>query len=182
MSEQELIKYCCEKDKLAEGELYTRYAARVFALCKRYTKDAEEAWDLMQDSLLQAIAKIHTFKYNGDGSLYSWIKRIAINKAINLNTRHRWRMVPTDFRFNNSIPEPAPEEIDLIPQETLLKIISTLPELRRTVFNLFCIDGYSHKEIGEMLGISEKGSASILAKARKQLKEKLNDYLNNLKR
>ncbi|MBP5210679.1 MAG: RNA polymerase sigma factor [Bacteroidales bacterium] len=115
LSEQELIQACCKKDKLAEGELYSRYAAKIFTICKRYTGNIEEAQDLMQESLLQALNKLHTFNYKGEGSLYGWIKKIAINKAINLNTRHRWRMVPTDFRFNNSIPEPAPEEIDLIP-------------------------------------------------------------------
>lgn len=181
LSEQELIQACCKKDKLAEGELYSRYAAKIFTICKRYTGNIEEAQDLMQESLLQALNKLHTFNYKGEGSLYGWIKRIAINKAINFNKRHRWRMVPTDLWTDTSIPDPISEDIDSIPQETLLKIISTLPALRRTVFNLFCIDGYSHKEVGEILGISEKGSASILAKARKQLKEMINDYLESLK-
>ena len=102
--------------------------------------------------------------------------RIAINRAINQIKRQRWRIVSLDFRPNDTIPEPAEEEVAAIPQEKLLAWISALPDLRRNVFNLYCIDGYSHKEIAGMLGISEKGSAGILAKARKQLKEAIIQY------
>ena len=69
-----------------------------------------------------------------------------------------------------------------IPQEKLLEWISQLPDMRKAVFNLYCIDGYSHKQIGRMLGISEKGSAGMLAKARKQLKESINSYLKEKER
>ena len=81
-----------------------------------------------------------------------------------------------DVWSQDNTPEPTDEEVEKIPQEKLLEWISKLPELRRTVFNLYCIDGYSHKEIGKLLGISEKGSAGVLAKARKQLKEEIRKY------
>ena len=108
--------------------------------------------------------------------MYGWISRIAINRAINQIKRQRWRTVSLDLRPNDPIPEPTEEEVAAIPQEKLLEWISSLPDLRRNVFNLYCIDGYSHKEIAAMLGISEKGSAGVLAKARKQLKEAINQY------
>ena len=167
---------------MAEDELYRRYAARVYTLCRRYTGDGDEAEDLMQDALIQALDKIQTFQYRGKGSLYGWIGRIAINKAVNQIKRQRWRMVSLDFRVNDNIPEPTEENITAIPQEKLLEWIARLPDLRRTVFNLYCIDGYSHKEIGEMLGITEKGSAGVLAKARKQLKEAIQEYLKESER
>ncbi len=91
-------------------------------------------------------------------------------------------MVSLDFVVYDNIPEPNGEEVDTIPQEKLLDIISGLPGLRRTVFNMYCIDGYSHREIGEMLGISEKGSAGVLAKARKQLKVAIQKYLKESER
>ena len=162
---------------MAEDELYRRYAVRVNTLCKRYLGDEDDAKDLMMDTLIQALDKIDTFKYSGEGSLYAWISRIAINKALNQIKRHRWRMVPLDFRAQDNIPEPDEDGVAEIPKEKLLEWIAELSDMRRAVFNLYCIDGYSHQEIGRMLGISERGSTSTLAKARKELKDKINQYL-----
>ena len=161
---------------MAEEELYSRYAARVFTLCRRYTDNADDAKDLMQESLIQALDKIATYKYSGKGSLYGWISRIAINRALNQIRRKRWKTVSLDLR-EDTVPNPTEEEMAAIPQEKLLEWISKLPDVRKAVFNLYCIDGYSHKEIADLLGISEKGSAGMLAKARKQLKENIKDYL-----
>jgi RNA polymerase sigma-70 factor (ECF subfamily) len=162
---------------MAEDELYRRYAVRVNTLCRRYLSDEDDAKDLMLETLIQALDKIDTFKYTGEGSLYAWVRRIAINKALNQIKRHRWRMVSLDFRMQDNIPEPTEEEVAEIPKEKLREWIAELSDMRRAVFNLYCIDGYSHKEIGEMLGISERGSTSTLAKARKELKEKIQQYL-----
>ncbi len=175
--EQELARQCSEKNRLAEEELYNRYAARIFTLCRRYTDNSDDAKDLMQETLIKALDKISTYRYSGRGSLYGWISRIAINRALNQIRRKRWKTVSLDYRGQDTIPEPTEEEMETIPQEKLLEWISGLPDLRKAVFNLYCIDGYSHKEIGKMLGISEKGSAGVLAKARRQLKEKIHSYL-----
>ena len=178
LDEQELARYCCGGDRLAEDELYTRYAARIYTLSRRYLGDDDKAKDLMQETLIQALDKIQTFHYTGKGSLYGWIRRIAVNRALNQIKRQRWRTVSLELMTHDKVQEPTEEEMEAIPQEKLLELITRLPDLRRTVFNLYCIDGYSHREIGKMLGISEKGSASILAKARKQLKEEIKHYLN----
>ena len=178
LDEQALARYCSQGDRMAEEELYSRYAARVFTLCRRYTDNPDDAKDLMQESLIQALDKIATYSYSGKGSLYGWISRIAINRTLNQIRRKRWRTVSLDLR-EDTIPDPTEEEMATIPQEKLLEWIAKLPDVRRAVFNLYCIDGYSHKEIGEMLGISEKGSAGMLAKARKQLKEEINRYLKD---
>ena len=175
--EQTLARLCSQRDRMAEEELYNRYAARVFTLCRRYTDNPDDAKDLMQDTLIRALDKIETYRYSGKGSLYGWISRIAINKAINDIRRRRWRKVSLDFGAQDNIPDPTEEEMAAVPQEKLLEWISRLPDMRKAVFNLYCIDGYSHKDIGEMLGISEKGSAGMLAKARKQLKEEIQRYL-----
>ncbi len=177
LNEQELAILCGKKDRLAQYELYSRYAARVSALCRRYINDDEEAEDLMQDALVQALDRIQTYKYTGSGSLYSWLSRVAINKALDQIRKKKWRMVSWDFWSNDNIPEPTEDEMEAIPEEKLLEWIDRLPDLKRSVFNLYCVDGYSHKEIGEMLGITERGSTSILAKARKQLKEEIQRYL-----
>ena len=178
LDEQALARYCSQGDRMAEEELYSRYAARVFTLCRRYSDNPDDAKDLMQESLIQALDKIATYKYSGKGSLYGWISRIAINRALNQIRRKRWRTVSLDLR-EDTVPDPTEEEMATIPQEKLLEWIAKLPDVRKAVFNLYCIDGYSHKAIAEMLGISEKGSAGMLAKARKQLKEEINRYLKD---
>ena len=123
------------------------------------------------------LEKIQTFD-GSKGSLHGWISRIAINKALNQIKRKRWRTVSLDAWTQDTIPEPTEAEMETIPEENLLEWISKLPDLRRAVFNLYCVDGFTHREIGKMLGISEKGSAGVLAKARKQLKEEIRHYLN----
>ena len=181
MDEQELAKSCSRKDREAEDELYRRYAARLNMLCLRYLGDEEEARDLMMETLLKVLDKMPGFRYSGEGSLYAWMSRIAINGALNQLRRRRWRMVPLGFGGGDDIPEPPPEEMETIPREKLLEWIAALPDLRRAVFNLYCLDGYSHEEIGRMLGISQRASTSTLAKARKQLKGKIRQYLKEQK-
>lgn len=182
LDEQNLARRCAGKDRRAEDELYTRYAARVYTVCRRYAGHPDDAKDLMQETFIKALDKMETFRYTGKGSLYGWISRIAINRALNQIRRSRWRTVPLDPGWQDRLPEPSEEEMEAIPQEKLLEWIAGLPEVRRAVFNLYCIDGYSHKEIAEMLGISEKGSAGMLAKARKQLKEQINRYRKETER
>ena len=156
LDEQSLARYCSQRDRKAEDELYRRYAVRVNALCMRYLGDEEEAKDLMLETLNQALDRIDTYKFTGKGSLYGWISRIAINKAIDQIRKQRWRTVPLDYWARDNIPEPTEDEMEAI---------------------MYCIDGYSHQEIARMLGITETGSTSILAKARKQLKDKIKRYL-----
>ena len=177
LDEQALARYCSQRDRMAEEELYRRYAVRVHTLCRRYLGDEDDAKDVMLETLVKALEKIDTYRFTGEGSLYAWIRRIAINKALNQLKRHRRRMVPLGPEAQDDIPEPAEDEVEAIPKEKLLEWIAGLPDLRRAVFNLYCIDGYPHKEIAKMLGISERGSTSTLAKARKDLKEKIRQYL-----
>ena len=168
LDEQKLAMYCSRGDRMAENELYRRYAVRLNMLCKRYVVDDDEAKDLMLETLIKSLEKIGTYEYRGNGSLYSWISRIAINNALNRIRRHRGRIVSLEDLWMN----------DNIPEEKILEWISRLPDLRRSVFNMYCIDGYSHQEISQMLGISVTGSTSVLAKARKQLKKEIRRYLN----
>ena len=179
LDEQSLAKLCSENNRRAQEELYTRYAARLYTLCLRYSDSRDEAQDLVHDSMLKALDKISLFTYKGNGSLYAWISRIAINTALANISRYKFRFVRLTGSSSEAIPEPSDEEFTGIPQEKLLEIISSLPDTQRAIFNMFCIDGYSHKEIAQMLGISERGSTSLLVKAKAQLRKRINDYIKN---
>lgn len=177
LDDRDLVARCREGDRMAEDELYRRYAAKIYTLCRRYLRDDEDAKDLMHDALIKALEKIDSFNYSGDGSLYAWIRRITINMAVNHIKRYRWKIVALEDDMLDTRDLIEDERVTSIPHEVLLGWISSLPDVRRAVFNLYCIDGYTHREIASMLGISEKGSAGILAQARKQLKEKIRRYL-----
>ena len=177
-SERELASLCAAKDKKAQGELYDRYAGRLFTLCFRYVGDREEAQDLMHDSMIKAMDSFKSFSFTGEGSLYAWLRRLTVNVVIDrLRQMSKLRLVPLDQTIETGNPEADDDAADNIPAQALMDMVASLPSVRRTVFNMYCIDGFSHKDIAAAIGITEKGSASILAKARTQLKSQVNDYL-----
>ena len=182
LDEQSLARLCSEHDRKAEEELYTRYAGRLYALCLRYSSSPDDAKDLMQDALIKALNSIGSFKYRGNGSLYAWIKRITVNMAINKVTRQKLHFIPFDaFRMDRT-DDADDDSAEMVPEKVLLKMISELSPMKRAVFNMFCIDGYSHAEIAQQLGITENGSASMLSKAKTQLKKQIKDYIKQSER
>ncbi len=177
-TEQELARLCTAGDREAQGELYAQYASRLYALCYRYVAERDEAQDLMHDAMIKAMDSFKSFSYSGDGSLYAWLRRLTVNVVIDrLRQMSRLRLVPLDSTIEPGIPDNQDDGVDDIPAPALLDMVAALPSVRRTVFNMYCIDGFNHKDIAEAIGITEKGSASILAKARAQLKSAVNDYL-----
>lgn len=176
ISEKELAALCAKDDGSAKRELYTRYAARVLMLCTRYLGDKDEAEDLTHDIIMKVFDSIGKFSYRGEGSLYAWIRRITVNSAINRVTRRRKPEIPVIEDLYSEEEEPSEEKVDIIPLADLLKLISSLPDTQRLIMNMFCMEGYSHKEISDRLGITEKASSSMLSKARKALANKINQY------
>lgn len=177
-TEQELARLCTAGDREAQGELYAQYASRLYALCYRYVADREEAQDLMHDAMIKAMDSFRSFSYSGDGSLNAWLRRLTVNVVIDrIRQMSKLRLVPIDSVMEPGNTDADDEAIDDIPAQALLDMVAALPSVRRTVFNMYCIDGFSHKDIADAIGITEKGSASILAKARAQLKSQVNDYL-----
>ena len=181
LTEQELALGCARSDRDAQAELYTRYAGGLYALCLRYIEDREEARDLMHDTMIKAIDNFKSFRYAGEGSINAWISRIAVNMAIDrLKENSRFRQIPLEQVSGEEIEnalEPDAESVRSVPDDVLDGFIASLPPVQRTIFNMYCIDGFSHKEIAEAINITEKGSASILAKSRAQLRNTINEYL-----
>lgn len=171
----ELAKQCARGDEKARKELYTRYAGSLYALCIRYVGDRELARDLMHDSIIKVFDTIG--KYKPTGTLKSWVSRVTVNMVIDhMRRSKRFETVSLDEK-QEKIPEPDKEDMKLVPKEELLKMVARLPETKRLVFNMFCVDGYSHKDIAAMLGIKEKTSSSLLFKAREQLAGEVREYL-----
>ena len=174
--ERQLSERCARGEKPACRELYDSYAGRLLALSTRYTGSQDAAEDVLQDSFIKVFSSIGTFRYKGEGSLYAWIRRIVINRSLDwLRSQKRNGMVPIDeARSSSEIEE---KDIGPIPEGVLARMVEELPDGYRTVFNLFAIDGYSHREIGRMLGIKEKSSSSQYFRARALLADKIKEYM-----
>ncbi|MBO7113645.1 MAG: sigma-70 family RNA polymerase sigma factor [Bacteroidaceae bacterium] len=182
LTEQELALGCVRKDRDAQGELYARYSSRLYAICLRYIEDREEARDLMHDCMIKAMDNFKSFRYVSEGSVYAWLSRITVNMAINrLKESSKFRQIPFEQVSGDELEyamEPDAESVRKIPDGVLDKLIAELPPVRRTVFNMYCIDGYSHHDIARALGITERTSTSVLAKARASLKKALMNYID----
>jgi len=168
---KKIIKHCKKKDLKAQEELYRLFAGKLFAISLKYSRNYQEAEDNLQEAFITIFKKIH--QYENKGSFEGWLKRITINTALQTYRKQNvFRIVD-----ENSIEEA--EEVNLREEEIsldfLLKIIQELPDRYRMVFNLYVLDGYSHKEIAELLNISVGTSKSNLARARKNLKQKLEE-------
>lgn len=176
ITEKELAALCAKGDVSARRELYTRYAARVHMLCCEYLGDSEEAKDLTHDIIMKIFDSIGKFSYQGEGSLFAWIRKITVNAAINKITRNRKLEVAMNDEFLADEEEPSGNEMNSVPLPDLLTIISSIPPTQRLILNMFCLEGYSHREIADKLGITEKASSSLLSKAKRVLAGKIKNY------
>ena len=178
MTEQELALRCARGDNAARRELYETYGSRILALCRRYAGGAAEAEDLMQDAFVKVFRVIGRYRYTGPGSLYSWTARVALNLAFNTTRKRRLarELVDVETLAEQPAEDPDYKEAASVPLDVLQGMIAELPEGYRTVFNLYCIEELSHKEIADLLGIKEKSSSASLARARAKLAEAIREY------
>lgn len=172
MSLDKLIENCIKQDVQAQGQLYKQYASKLFSLCLKYSKNYAEAEDNLHDAFLTIFNKIE--QYNHKGSFEGWLKRIAINTALQ---RYREDVGVYDIVNEGNIEDVSVNlNDDNVSIDFLLKIIQELPDRYRLVFNLYVLDGYSHVEISELIQISTGTSKSNLARARMILKEKIETH------
>lgn len=163
MDEQELVKRLQRGDAAAPRLLYTRYVRHLTAVCARYIANDEDVRDILQDSFLRIFSSFPSFVYRGEGSLRAWLTRIVVNEALKWlrDSRICWQ----DIDAIGDIPDDEPDTAG-IPTELIYKLIRALPDGYRTVFNLYVIEGKSHKEIADLLHITESTSASQLHHAK----------------
>jgi RNA polymerase sigma factor (sigma-70 family) len=163
--DQKLIEECLKGHSLAQEKLFKKFYGTMLGICLRYTNNRNEAKEVLQEGFIKVFNYLHTFKF--DGSLAGWMKKIMVNTAID---KYRKRIAePISF----DIPDSASTDDDIVStlnKNDLLDCINLLPPGYKAVFNLFVIEGFSHKEIGQQLGINEETSKSQLVKAKLYLK------------
>jgi RNA polymerase sigma-70 factor (ECF subfamily) len=176
--DEQLIKECIKKDIRAQKQLYEKYASLMMSICVRYVKDKDIAQNLLQDGFIKLFDKLHT--YSGSGSFVGWMRKIFVNTALE-HLRHNdvfKYSTDVDAAFNIESEDESP--IDRISADELMQCITELPLGFRTVFNMFAIEGYSHAEIAEQLGIQEGTSRSQYARARILLQQKVLKLVKNI--
>lgn len=172
-SERQLIELCLRGDRTGQEELYRRFAARMYGICLRYAGNALEAQDILQEGFIRVFHRLSQYRY--DGSFEGWMRRIFINMAITLSKREMKYMAREPLGNAALNAGAAPVELSRLSHLELLSLINRLPRGYRTVFNLYAIDGYTHREIARLLGISVNTSKSQLSGARRNLRELLNN-------
>lgn len=175
--ENHIIKGCVDRNRDCQRKLYDSLAGKMLFVCFRYCKNRDDAEDVLQEGFIKVFKHIHTFKF--EGSFEGWVRRIMVNTAINFITIQKQKHLFDDIENISVHPESeSTDAIGQINEKDLLKILNLLPDGYRTVFNLYAIEGYSHKEIAEMLKITEGTSKSQLSKAKAYLKDLLHQYFD----
>ncbi|NDV78575.1 RNA polymerase sigma factor [Dysgonomonas sp. 511] len=180
MNELQIIAGCKEQKREAQKMLYETYARKMYSICLRYSSDTDTAQDLLQDGFIKVFANINSFQEKG--SFEGWLKRIFINLALeNLRKKKVAIYTSDDVHTLPDIVDDSTEEDQMykISEGELLKMVQDLPRGYATVFNLYAIEDYSHKEIADMLGVSEGTSRSQYVRARQLLQEKVKQYVKN---
>ncbi len=165
-NEEEVVHGCIRQDRTQQKLLYERYYGSMMAVCMRYASDREEARDVLHEGFMKVFKNMTRFKEGTN--LGAWIRRIMINTSIDHYRKNAKK--PNFVEINHAVHEAANHDVvSELSEEEILKLVQKLSPAYRTVFNLYVIEGYSHKEVGEALGISEGTSKSNLAKARAKL-------------
>jgi RNA polymerase sigma-70 factor (ECF subfamily) len=166
---QALLRACSAGDRKAQQTLFQYFSPVVYAICVRYMGVTDEAKDMLQETMVKFFQKSNEFRFQG--SLEGWVKRIAVNTCLDQMKKNKAKYAGSlDEAYDLSGDVNASQPLET---KDLLKLVASLPDGYRAVFNMYAIEGFSHAEIGEVLGISENTSKSQLFKARKWLQSKL---------
>jgi len=175
ITESDLINGCIDGNRRMQEELYRRFSPRMYAVCLRYAGNGEEAQDILQDGFIKVFKKLESFR--GDGSFEGWIRRIFVNTAIEHFRRKKY-LTPVTEKEENTIEGNYASALDDLGAKDIMALVQQLSPGYRTVFNMYVVEGYSHKEIGDILGISEGTSKSQLSRAKVILQDMVRKHLD----
>ncbi len=179
LSEKELVNRCAKGERAAQQALYDCYCRKLMAVCLRYAKSTPEAEDILQEGFIKIFNNIKLFR--SESSLATWMTRIMINTALN-HQRQKLYMLPMVDVEDVGLQEDEKVSLADFHLSELIALVQSLPDGCRVVFNLFAVEGYGHKEIGEMLGVSEGTSKSQYNRAKSLLRAKLENAKKNYER
>lgn len=177
----ETVEGCVKGDRKCQQLIYRKFYGKMLGLCMRYSKDREEARDILQDGFIKVFSNIKN--YGGNGSFEGWIRRIITNTAIDFYRKNKNSHVEARSEYVESSGEALTDEADNEPEyinistQEVLNAVQKLSPAYRTVFSLYAIDGFTHKEIAEKLGISEGTSKSNFSKAKLNLRKAFKDKI-----
>ena len=160
-----------------QEELYNRFASKMYAVCLRYANNSDDAQDLLQEGFIKVYKNLHRFR--AEGSFEGWIRRVFINSSIEHYRKKAAKLSTVSDKEESTIEDTDITAIDTLAEKDIIRLIQDLSPGYRTVFNLYVIEGYSHREIGELLNISEGTSKSQLARAKGILQKKVTQYLSD---
>ena len=171
MTEEAILKGCLKNDAAAQRELYNRYSARMLAVCYRFAHNREDAEDMLQEGFIKVFSQIHTFENRG--SFEGWIRRIVVHTCINILKKNKKFNESVDIIHANGVQIREETVPSIIQAKQIVECIRMLPIGYRTVLNLYAIEGYSHREIAQMLDIEESTSRSQYTRAKAMLEDVL---------
>jgi RNA polymerase sigma factor (sigma-70 family) len=176
----QLVKRCLKNEREAQQQLYNQYAATMLGVCYRYTKSITDAEDILQEGFVRVFKNLHQYRFEGE--LGAWVRRIMVTTALNYLKRNA--RYQNDLAFDKIGMHPVTNETPeiLLNTKELSALIQQLPTGYQTIFNLHAVEGYTHVEIGEMLGITDGTSRSQYARARALMVSWIKKYYtDNLK-
>jgi len=158
-----------------QEELYRRLSPRMYAVCLRYAGNAEEAEDILQEGFIKVFKKLYSFR--NEGSFEGWVRRIFVNTAIEHFRRKRY-LQPVTEKEENTMDGKYVSVLDELAEKDILALVQELSPGYRTVFNMYVVEGFTHKEIADMLGITEGTSKSQLSRAKVILQDMVNQFID----
>lgn len=167
MMEQTLITGCMQNDAAAQRELYNRFSPKMLSVCYRFAHNREDAEDMLQEGFIKVFTQIHTFQ--NKGAFEGWIRRIIVHTCINFLKKHKKFSDNVELAYANALSVKEETMPSVMQAKQVVECIRLLPIGYRTVLNLYAIEGFSHKEIGEMLDIQESTSRSQYTRAKVML-------------
>jgi len=171
LSDQELIEACLRNERKYQEALYRKYADQMYRVAKTYAKDEDEAADVLQDGFINVFRNLHRYKFQG--SFEGWIRRIIVNKALeHYRSKKRKEEVIREFSEHQNLS--VDDVLSSIQAQEIVKMVNLLPDKAGMVLKLYAIEGYAHREIADLMGISEGTSKSQLNRARGLLREQIN--------